>query len=67
LGHFSVGERVILKWISIQITYEIVGWIYVTGARFRRKLESPRSKGCTISSIIYRIRKILLVLSNQEG
>lgn len=42
MGHFSVGERVILKWILIQITYEIVGWIYLTDARFRRILESLR-------------------------
>lgn len=42
LGHFSVGERVTLKWILIQITHEIVGWIYLTDARFRRYMESVR-------------------------
>ena len=58
MGHFSVGEKVTLNWILIQIAYEIVGWIYLTYARFRRNMESlSKSKGFIISSINYMFAK----------
>ena len=61
MGHLGVDERVILKWIFKQVTYEIVGRIYVTHARFRWSIVVTMACCEIVQRILEVLREVRVV------